>query len=285
MNQQLIQIRDQQRHTWDRFSAGWKQWDKFVVNWMAPIGEQLIQSANLRDTSQVLDVAAGTGEPGLSAAKLVPKGKVTITDLSERMLEVASENAAHLGLANVVTRQCDASELPFADESFDAVMCRFGFMYFPDINLALREMVRVSRAGAHICSAVWGAPEKNSWATTIMGAIAANVEVPPAPRDAPELFRCAAPGLMIDAYREAGLEKVTETEVAGVLLFESPEQYWNFITSVSAPVVAGLAEADEPTREKIRRTVCELAQQTADNGQARLDWSALVVSGEKPHLH
>ena len=285
MNQQLIEIRDQQRQTWDRFSAGWKQWDKFVVNWMAPIGEQLIRSAKLRDTSQVLDIAAGTGEPGLSAAKLTPRGKVTLTDLSERMLEVANENAAHRGLANVATRQCDACELPFADQSFDAVMCRFGFMFFPDINLGLREMARVSRTGAHICTAVWGAPEKNSWATTIMGAIAANVEMPTTPRDAPGLFRCATPGLMTEAYREVGLENVAETEVAGDLLFESAEQYWNFMTSVAAPVVAGLAKADEPTREKIRRTVHELAQQTSNDGQARLHWSALVICGEKPHLH
>lgn len=285
MNQQLIQIRDQQRQTWDRFSAGWKQWDNFVVKWMAPIGEQLIRSAKLRDTSQVLDIAAGTGEPGLSAAKLTPRGKVTLTDLSERMLEVANENAAHRGLVNVATRQCDACELPFADQSFDAVMCRFGFMFFPDINLGLREMVRVSRTGAHICTAVWGAPEKNSWATTIMGAIAANVEMPATPRDAPGLFRCATPGLMTEAYREVGLENVAETEVAGDLVFESAEQYWNFMTTVAAPVVAGLAKADEPTREKIRRTVHELAQQTSSDGQTRLHWSALVICGEKPHLH
>ncbi|MBI5891467.1 MAG: methyltransferase domain-containing protein [Nitrosomonadales bacterium] len=281
MQQPLIQIREQQRQTWDRFSAGWKQWDKLVLNWIAPVGEELIHSARLRDTSRVLDVAAGTGEPGLSAAKYTPRGKVTITDLSERMLEVAAENAARRGIANVDTRQCDAGDMPFADESFDAVTCRFGFMFFPDINLGLREMVRVSRTGAYVCSAVWGAPDKNSWATTIMGAIAANVEMPPAPREAPGLFRCAAPGFMADAYREAGLENVAETEVAGELEFESPEQYWNFMTAVAAPVVAGLARADEPTREKIRRTVHDLAQQTSNDGHAKFHWSARVISGEK----
>ena len=281
MREPLIQIRDQQRQTWDRFSGGWKQWDQVVLNWIAPVGEELIRSANLDDTSHMLDVAAGTGEPGLSAASYLPRGKVTITDLSERMLEVAVENAAHRGITNIATRQCDAGDMPFPDESFDAITCRFGFMFFPDIGLGLKEMIRVSKAGAHVCSAVWGTPDKNPWATTIMGTIAANVEIPPAPRDAPGLFRCAAPGFMADAYRQAGLGNVAEREVAGELEFESPQQYWSFMTAIAAPVVAGLSKADEPTREKIRRTVCDLAQKTSNDGHARFHWSALVICGEK----
>jgi ubiquinone/menaquinone biosynthesis C-methylase UbiE len=118
MQPQLIRIRDQQRDTWDKFSAGWKQWDDLVMDWIAPVGEELIRGARLRDTSHVLDVAAGTGEPGLSVAARVPKGKVTVTDLSSRMLEVAAENAARRGITNFETRQCDAGEMPFPEGSF-----------------------------------------------------------------------------------------------------------------------------------------------------------------------
>jgi hypothetical protein len=64
MPSQLEQIRDQQRETWDKFSSGWKKWDKLVLNWLAPVGQDLIRSAALEDDSNVLDVAAGTGEPG-----------------------------------------------------------------------------------------------------------------------------------------------------------------------------------------------------------------------------
>jgi ubiquinone/menaquinone biosynthesis C-methylase UbiE len=85
MPSQLEQIRDQQRETWDKFSSGWKKWDELVLNWLAPVGQDLIRSAALKDDSNVLDVAAGTGEPGLTAATLVPKGRVTVTDLSDRM--------------------------------------------------------------------------------------------------------------------------------------------------------------------------------------------------------
>lgn len=281
MQPQLIQIRDQQRDTWDKFSAGWKQWDELVLNWIAPVGEELIRSARLRDTSHVLDVAAGTGEPGLSAAARVPKGKVTVTDLSSRMLEVAAGNAARRGITNFETRQCDAGEMPFPDASFDAVTCRFGFMFFPDVNLGLREMVRVAKPGARVCAAVWGAPELNPWATTIMGAIAAHVDMPPVPPGAPGLFRCAAPGYMAGAFRDAGLKDVVEKEITGERTFDSPEQYWQFMTEIAAPVVAGLAKADEPTREKIRLTVLDLARRTSTDGRARFHWSAVAISGEK----
>ena len=88
MRSQLDEIRDQQRQTWDKFSAGWNKWDELVLGWLAPVGQELIGSAGLREDSNVLDVAAGTGEPGLTAAALVPKGMVISTDLSERMLQV-----------------------------------------------------------------------------------------------------------------------------------------------------------------------------------------------------
>ena len=150
MPSQLEQIRDQQRETWDKFSSGWKKWDELVLNWLAPVGQDLIRSAALEDGSNVLDVAAGTGEPGLTAATLVPKGMVTVTDLSDRMLEVAAENAGRRGLKNFRTKQCDAGALPFPDRSFDAVLCRFGFMFFPDVDLSVKEFVRVAKPGGRI---------------------------------------------------------------------------------------------------------------------------------------
>jgi ubiquinone/menaquinone biosynthesis C-methylase UbiE len=106
---------------------------------------------------------------------------VTITDLAENMLQVAQESARRRGLTNVETRQADAGALPFADATFDAVTARFGFMFFPDVLGAARELARVARPGARVTTAVWGAPEKNPWATTIMGTIAKHVDLPAPP--------------------------------------------------------------------------------------------------------
>jgi ubiquinone/menaquinone biosynthesis C-methylase UbiE len=281
MSTQLDQIRDQQQATWDKFSGGWKKWDARVLNWLAPVGAELIEGARLRANSHVLDIASGTGEPAFSAAAKCPQGKIMMTDLAEKMLEVAKESAARRGLHNVEARQCDAGALPFADATFDAVTARFGFMFFPDVLLAARELARVAKPGARVCTSVWSGPEKNPWATTIMGTIAKHVDIPAPPPGAPGLFRCAAAGYMAGVFREAGLKNVTEKEVTGQLSFESPEEYFTFMNEIAAPVVAGMAKADDPTRAKIKDAVTGIAAKTGTGGKVRFDWSAIVICGEK----
>ena len=88
MSSNLDQIRDQQRDTWDRFSAGWKKWDEMVLELARSLRRGDDPTCQSEGSRPVLDVAAGTGEPGLTAAALVPHGQVTVTDLSERMLAV-----------------------------------------------------------------------------------------------------------------------------------------------------------------------------------------------------
>ena len=281
MRSQLDEIRDQQRQTWDKFSSGWKNWDKLVLDWLDPVGQELVRSAVLRDEANVLDVASGTGEPGLTAAALFPKGMVTVTDLSERMLGVAAENAARRGIKNSQTKQCDAGALPFPDSSFDAVLCRFGFMFFPDVDVSVKEFARVARPGGRVCAAVWNAPEKNPWNTTIMGVINEHVELPTPPPGSPGLFRCAAPGFMETTFRKGGLQDIVAKHVGGELRFNSAQEYWSFMTEISPTVVAGLTRADEPTRKKIETTVLDLARKTSPDGKPRLAWSASIISASK----
>lgn len=281
MSGNLDQIREQQRETWDRFSAGWQKWDELVLSWLAPFGDTMIRRAGLRDGDQILDVAAGTGEPGLSAAALIPNGKVTVTDLSERMLQAAAENARHRGLGNFTTELCDAGNLPFAERSFDAVLCRFGFMFFPDVGAAARQFARVAKPGARVCAAVWSAPEKNPWATTIMATIARHVTLPIPVHGAPGLFRCAADGMLSTAFTDAGLLDVSEEEASVMMIHETAEGYWTFMTEIAAPVVAGLAQADAATRAMIRNEVLDLAGQSMRSGKVELRSTARIVTGTR----
>ena len=157
-----------------------------------------------------------------------------ITHLAENMLLVAKESAARRGLRNVETRQCDAGALPFADNTFDAVTARFGFIFFPDVPAAARELARVARPGARLCTAVWGPPEKTPWATFIMGTIAKHVEPPAPPPGSPGLFRCAAAGYMAGVFRDAGLKNVTKKEVGAPVQFDNPEEYFTFMNEIAA---------------------------------------------------
>ena len=77
MDTQQIEIREQQKASWDKFSPGWKKWDGFTMKFLKPMGDQIIKMLQVKPTDHVLDIATGTGEPGLTIASLANKGKVT----------------------------------------------------------------------------------------------------------------------------------------------------------------------------------------------------------------
>ena len=261
MEAQLVQIREQQKEIWNRFSPGWKKWDDLTMNFLKPMGDEIIHLIKPKDADLVLDVASGTGEPGLTIASKLRGGIVVVTDISEGMLEVARENATSRGIKNLEFTACDVSELPFPDNSFDAISCRFGFMFFPDMLLAAKEMFRVLKPGGRIAAAVWNVPEKNLWASSILGIISKNMQLLPPPPGAPGLFRCAKSGFVADLFEQAGLKNISETEVRGKLNIGNRKVYWNFMTEVAAPVVAALSNADCEMKIKIRSEVFNLIRE------------------------
>ena len=280
MNQQLEEIREQQKQSWNKFSAGWKKWDAMTMDFLNPMGQEIIARIIPSGSDNILDIAAGTGEPGLTIAALLNGGKVTITDLSEDMLTIAKENAATKGISNIETIACDVCELPFADNSFDAISCRFGFMFFPDMQLAANEMARVLKPGGRIATSVWNVPEKNFWVTAIMGTINKNMELPPPPPGAPGMFRCAKPGLMKEIFEKAGFQNIKEKEVASKLNSGTVETYWNMMTEIGAPIVAALSKADDAMKQKIKTEVFELVRQKY-SGYVAIDAGAIVISATK----
>jgi ubiquinone/menaquinone biosynthesis C-methylase UbiE len=281
MEQSLGQIRQQQKESWNKFSSGWKKWDAMTMESLKPMGEEIIRLLDPKNEDIVLDVAAGTGEPGLTIASMLNGGKVVTTDLSDDMLEIARENAARRGITNIEFRACDVCELPFADGTFDAISCRFGFMFFPDMLLAAKEMVRVLKPDGKIATSVWNVPEKNFWVTAIMGTINRNMELPPPPPGAPGMFRCAKDGLIAGLFLQAGLKNISQKEIASRMKPQTTDIYWNMMTEVGAPIVAALSKADDAMKEKIKTEVYQTVNQKYPDGNVVIDSSALVIYGEK----
>ena len=281
MEAQLEQIRDQQKETWNKFSPGWKKWDELTMDFLKPMGDEIIHLLNPEANDVVLDIAAGTGEPGLSIAAKVANGKVIITDLSEGMLEVAKENAVKRGISNIETKVCDVCDLPFEDNTFDSISCRLGFMFFPDMQLAAKEMYRVLKPGGKIATTVWAAPDKNFWSTATLAVINKNMEIPAPPREAPGLYRCAQRGLVSGLLNGVGFKNVSESEVKVKLNAGTTETYWNFMTDVVAPVVAAMSKADEAMKSNIKSEVLESVLQKYTEGEIAIDGNAIIVYGEK----
>lgn len=125
-----------------------------------PFADEVAARIKALRPDRVLELAAGTGVVTRAMAKaLPPETEIVATDLAEGMLEVATEKQAGLGL--VTWRLADGQDLPFRDESFDAVVCQFGIMFFPDKVKGFAEAYRVLRPGGTMLFSSWAAIEEN----------------------------------------------------------------------------------------------------------------------------
>ena len=276
------EIRDGQRATWAGLSAGWEKWDSVIMDQLGPVGAAIIESLDIAADQQHLDIASGTGEPGLSIAKVSPKGRVVLTDLVPEMLDIAARRARNQGIANIETKVCSADDLPFNDATFESVSVRFGYMFFPDVAKATAEFARVLKPGGRVCSSVWVRPEKNPWTGIAMQAIATEAEVAPPGRDAPTMFRCAAPGFVSALYDGAGLRDVVEWDVEVELVTRSPEEYWEMISEHVSLAVAALQRVDGPARERIRANAIASVGAFEKDGRVRVPGLARCIVGTKP---
>jgi ubiquinone/menaquinone biosynthesis C-methylase UbiE len=281
MEGMLEQIRDQQKQSWNKFSAGWKKWDEWTMKFLKPTGDEIIRLLRIKEADQVLDLATGTGEPGLSIARLVPEAKVTGCDISEGMLAVARENADLKGISNYETVVGDSCSLPFPENCFNAISCRMGFMFFPDLKLAISEMYRTLKPGGRLAISVWSAPVKNPWITTLTGTISRYIESAPPPPGAPGMFRCAAPDMIAGLLRDAEFRNILESEITGKAEFGSALSYWMNMTEVAAPIAAAMSNADKALKTAIRKEVFEQLKKDTEDEKVKLDYASLIIYGEK----
>ena len=136
-----------------------------------PYAADLAARLALRPLGQVLEIAAGTGCVTRAMATALPETvAIVATDLSQAMLD---QTAARGTTRPVRWRQADAMALPFADGAFDAVVCQFGVMFFPEKGGAYAEVRRVLRSGGIFVFNVWDRIEENEFADTVTTALAA----------------------------------------------------------------------------------------------------------------
>jgi ubiquinone/menaquinone biosynthesis C-methylase UbiE len=276
------EIRDAQRETWAGLAAGWDKWDSIIMDQLAPVGAAMIEHLGISPDQQHLDIASGTGEPGLSIATRCPSGRVVLTDLVPEMLHIAARRAEQQGVRNIETKVCSAEALPFGDATFDSVSVRFGYMFFPDVAKATAECARVLKPGGRLCSSVWVKPEENPWTSIAMEAIATEAVVPPPDPGGPNMFRCAAPGYVSALYQSAGLRDIAEWDVVVELVTGSPAEYWEMISEHVSLAVAALGHVDEPARARIRAHAMAKVSAFEEDGRVRVPGLARCIVGTKP---
>jgi len=172
--------------------------------------EMMLDLAAVQPGSRVLDVAAGSGESTLMAARRVGSiGHVLAADISASMLNVAAEAARKDGLTNMETRVMNAENLTLNADSFDAVISRIALMLFPNPAKALTEMRRVVKPGGKVAVMVYSALEKNPYHRIFFGTFRRLGNIPPPAPGEPWMYALGNPGALEDLYRRVGFLNVS----------------------------------------------------------------------------
>jgi ubiquinone/menaquinone biosynthesis C-methylase UbiE len=168
-----------------------------------PATQMMLDLAEVRTGSRVLDVAAGTGDQTLLAAERVgPTGFVLATDISASMLKLAADAAREAGFTNVETRVMDAENIVLDADSFDAAICQLGLFLFSNPVNVLRSMRRVVRPEGKVAALVFSTAEKNPYQGIALG-VARRLG-----SKGPPLFSVGETHVLENAFRESGLRNI-----------------------------------------------------------------------------
>jgi ubiquinone/menaquinone biosynthesis C-methylase UbiE len=197
-------------------AEGWQRSGVARAHLLAPLTERMLDLAGVGVGYRVLDVAAGTGEQTLAAARRVgPTGAVLATDIAAQMLALAAEAAAQAGLRNVETRVRDARDLDLEPESFDAAISRLALMLLPERAQAMAGIHRALKTGKKFAALVLATADECPFIALPMRIAGRCARTPEAPFGDPGMFALGDPAMLATVYRGAGFREVT-VEVARV---------------------------------------------------------------------
>jgi len=245
------------------------------------VTEALVEYSRPLPGKRVLDLASGTGEPGISLAHRVgPDGSVTAVDQSSELLDIAAERARNKKLLNFSIRQADAHQLPFANQSFDLAACRFGVMFFSDVERALSELRRVLKPGARACFAAWGPMEQPYWQTT-MKIVHRHVGGAILPLGGADPFRFSAAGSLSKVLSAAGFHEAEES--IQNLPWTWPgeaEEVFEYACAVAAPFRPMLERVPAEEWPAIRAEATAAIERYRVGNEIRFSADVILASGE-----
>ncbi len=272
-----VDFREAQHKHWDSAAAGWMEWSAFNDRADRHISERLVELAGVRPGSRVLDVAAGYGEPAVTAArKAGPTGWVVATDISAEMLAFGRERAAAAGLGNVEFVESDASSLTFAYASFDAVVSRWGIIFEPDAEAAAARIRGFLQPGARIAISSWGEPDQVPFLSIPMRTMVERLNVPLAPPGTPGPLSRPTPAAIGGLLEGGGFSEIAVEQDEVTFRFDSPEHFTAYVRAISAPIRAMIEQHAGEAQEEAWDAITQAAADVA-GGSKSLTLSNLVL--------
>lgn len=221
-----------------------RNWAEFQEPLHRPLWEAMIEAAGVGPGTRMLD--AGCGGGGASLLAEVRGALVTGVDAADTMIKVARER-----IPNGDFRVGDLQELPFDDDTFDAVLAASSLQYTEDRVATLREFGRVCRPGGRIVVALWSTPDEVEY-KAVFKAVRDSLPEPP-PGKGP--FELSEPGVLEDLIHEAGMTVADTGKAACPFEYESFDHFWRANTS-AGPLQAALKAISEDTlKSEVRGSV------------------------------
>ncbi len=276
-----VEFRQGQRQQWNSAATGWRKWSELIDGAASGISERLIDLAGVEPGSRVLDVAAGYGEPTLTAARAAgAEGGVVATDISAEMLAFGRERAAAAGLENIEFVESDAASLGFPEASFDAALSRWGIIFEPDGEGAAARVRSFLKPGGRMAISSWGAPDRVPFLGVPMRTAMQRLQVPPPPPGTPGPLSRPTPEALGGLLEAAGFSDVEVEEAEVTFEWESPEEFTTFIKEIAPPITALLAPHPREVQDETWAAVTEATREmAAGSGAVRLSNLVLLAAG------
>lgn len=253
-------IREQVHAMWGGVAAGWAKQTEYVAQRGAVVTEAMLAAVALSAGEHALELACGTGDVGIAAARRVGStGHVVITDVAPEMVAIAAERASDGELANVSTAVRDIEQIAEPDTAFDVVLCRDGLMFAVEPQRGANEIRRVLRSGGRAAIVVWAERSRNPWLGLVFDAVTDELGVQVPPPGIPGPFSLGEPDKLSKLLGEAGFVDVTIAEVHVPLRAPDFDTWFNRVSMLAGPLARVIGALNPEVRtgllDRLRRSV------------------------------